>query len=864
LSSSPVHLERLPNGLTVLLREVHVAPVAEVQVWAAVGAADERPGEEGLAHFHEHMLFKGTERRGVGEITAAVEGVGGRINAYTSFDVTCYHTTLPSSEVSVGLDVLADSVQHSVFDANEVDREIEVVLEEIRSAEDDPHHVLSDALFRTAYRVHPYRNPILGPRESVAAFDRERLSTFYERWYTPDNLVVVAVGDFDAPRLLAEIRTQFAAAQPGKAVRNRSSEPEQNALRTVLLRRPFERACIDLSWRTVDFRHPDAPLLDLLAFVLGEGESCRLVQRVKEEFGLVDRIDASSYTPLDAGLFGSVADLDPTHTLAAVEAILRETEMLRAEPVAEDELEKARANFLASQHWERESVSGMARKIGSFHLIAGDHRGEAEYLERIRTATTADLQRVAKQWLSPQRLSVGAVLPDGAEPNLDTKRIEEAVARGIGEASRAFHRPRSREKLSGIQSYELENGIQIHVVPRREVPVVAIRTAMLGGLLSEASATAGLSNFLAGMWLRGTRARSNAEFARQVESLAADIDSFSGRNSIGLTMDATSDKLLPVLDLFAEVVLAPAFSTEELERERRETLAALARRDDRPAARVFDLFCSTLFPTHPYGLPILGTPESVGNFDRKLLVAHHERLVRPDNLVIAVAGDVDTDDMAAHLARRLGALDGAPFDATLPAASPAQREIRTVEETKERAQAHIVIGFRGLTVRDQDRDVLEVIAQILGGQGGRLFLELRDKHGLAYSVTAVNVEGVAEGFFAAHIATAEEKFDAAKRGMFDELKRIVDGPPSDDELLCAQRYLVGNFAIDQQRSAARALHVALDARYGLGPDADRDYPERIQRITKEEVLRVARRVIDLEAYTLAAVRPGGRQGVAGE
>jgi zinc protease len=836
LSSSPVHLERLPNGLTVLLREVHVAPVAEVQVWAAVGAADERPGEEGLAHFHEHMLFKGTERRGVGEITAAVEGVGGRINAYTSFDVTCYHTTLPSSEVSVGLDVLADSVQHSVFDANEVDREIEVVLEEIRSAEDDPHHVLSDALFRTAYRVHPYRNPILGPRESVAAFDRERLSTFYERWYTPDNLVVVA----------------------------RSSEPEQNALRTVLLRRPFERACIDLSWRTVDFRHPDAPLLDLLAFVLGEGESCRLVQRVKEEFGLVDRIDASSYTPLDAGLFGSVADLDPTHTLAAVEAILRETEMLRAEPVAEDELEKARANFLASQHWERESVSGMARKIGSFHLIAGDHRGEAEYLERIRTATTADLQRVAKQWLSPQRLSVGAVLPDGAEPNLDTKRIEEAVARGIGEASRAFHRPRSREKLSGIQSYELENGIQIHVVPRREVPVVAIRTAMLGGLLSEASATAGLSNFLAGMWLRGTRARSNAEFARQVESLAADIDSFSGRNSIGLTMDATSDKLLPVLDLFAEVVLAPAFSTEELERERRETLAALARRDDRPAARVFDLFCSTLFPTHPYGLPILGTPESVGNFDRKLLVAHHERLVRPDNLVIAVAGDVDTDDMAAHLARRLGALDGAPFDATLPAASPAQREIRTVEETKERAQAHIVIGFRGLTVRDQDRDVLEVIAQILGGQGGRLFLELRDKHGLAYSVTAVNVEGVAEGFFAAHIATAEEKFDAAKRGMFDELKRIVDGPPSDDELLCAQRYLVGNFAIDQQRSAARALHVALDARYGLGPDADRDYPERIQRITKEEVLRVARRVIDLEAYTLAAVRPGGRQGVAGE
>jgi len=856
LSSSPVHLETLPNGLTVLLREVHVAPVAEVQVWTAVGSADEGPGEKGLAHFHEHMLFKGTERRGVGEIAAAVEGVGGRINAYTSFDVTCYHATLPSAEVSVGLDVLADSVQHSIFDPEEIDREIEVVLEEIRSAEDEPHHVLSDALFRTAYQVHPYRVPILGTKENVASFDQQKLERFYRRWYTPDKLVVVAVGDFEIERILEEVRGLFADAQPGKTTRNRPTEPVQTALRSTLLRRPFERACLDLSWSAVDFRHPDAPLLDLLAFVLGEGESCRLVQRVKEEFGLVDRIDASSYTPLDPGLFATVADLDPSSTLAAVEAVLRETEMLRAEPVADDELEKARANLLASQHWERESVTGMARKIGSFQLIAGDHRREVDYLERIRTATTEDLQRAAKEWLSPERLTVGALLPDGAEPQIDAAAIEQAVSRGIGEASRSFHRPRSRERISGVLSYELENGIQIHVVPRREVPVVALRAAMLGGLLSETPKTAGISNFLAGMWLRGTRARSAADFARQVESLAADIDGFSGRNSIGLTLDATSDKLLPTLDLFAEVVLAPAFGVEEIERERRDTLAVLARRDDRLAARVFDLFCRTHFRTHPYGLPIPGTSDAVNGIGREDLIAHHERLARPENLVIAVVGDVEPDDMAAHLARRLGPMDGEPFDAVMPDLEPAPTEIRVAEEYKDRAQAHLVIGFRALTVQDEDREALEVIAHILGGQGGRLFRELRDRQGLAYSVSAINVEGVAAGFFATHIATAPEKFEEAKRGMLEELARITDAPPSDEELLRAQRFLVGNFAIEQQRSAARALHVALDARYGLGPDADREYPDRIRQVTREDLLRVAGRVIDLEAYTLAAVRPG--------
>ena len=211
MTSLPVHFEKLPNGLGVLLLESHAAPVAEIEVWANVGSADERPGEEGLAHFHEHMLFKGTERRGVGDVAAEVEGAGGRINAFTSFDVTCYHATLPSAEVSTGLDVLSDAVLHSVFDEQEIGREIEVVLEEIRRSEDSPGSVLGNALFAEAYQQHPYRAPILGTHESVASLDRARIRTFFERWYRPDNLSVVVVGEFDRQALLAQIHQTFGA-----------------------------------------------------------------------------------------------------------------------------------------------------------------------------------------------------------------------------------------------------------------------------------------------------------------------------------------------------------------------------------------------------------------------------------------------------------------------------------------------------------------------------------------------------------------------------------------------------------------------------------------------------------------------------
>ncbi len=863
---APVHVETLPGGPTLLLREAHVAPVAEVQVLARVGAADEGPGEAGLAHFHEHMLFKGTASRGVGEIAGAIEGVGGRINAWTSFDTTCYHATLPSDAVAIGLDVLADATQHSVFDPEETRREIEVVLEEIRRSEDEPHHVLSDLIFATTYRAHPYRAPILGSRESVAALTPERLRAFYGRWYTPANLVVVATGDFDTGWMRERIARAFGSTGDGAPERRRSGEPGQDGLRVALERRPFERACLDLSWPVTRLAHPDTPLLDLLAYVLGGGESSRLVRRVKEEAGLCDRIDASCYTPLDPGLFGATVDLEAERSEAAIEAIVRETERLRQEPVSGAELERARANFVASQAWEGESVSGMARKLGSHFVLAGDHRHADRYLDAVRTATAHDLQRVAATYLDPRALSVAGVLPESA-PAPGEEQVRQAVRRACERAERAAAPPRHEARAPAakpaagaaaeeLQTYELPGGTRLVVAPRPEVPVVAVRAAMLGGQLAEEEESAGLASFLAGMWLRGTRGRSAADFAREVENLAGDVDGFSGRNSCGLTMDATREQFLPVLDLFCEALLSPGFTADEIERERRDTLAAISRREDRLSARAFDLFARTEFEGHPYRLPLMGAPETVARFDRDALLALHERLVGGQNLVVAVAGDVDPDEAAGELSRRLAELpEGADLAGALPRQETRAPGMRTAEEWKDRAQAHLVVGFRGLDVHDPERVALEVLSQALAGQGGRLFLELRDRQSLAYAVTAVNVEGLAKGSFAVYIATAPEKLEQAKSGITDELRRAAERAMPDAEIERARRYLIGHHAIDAQRSGSRALQLALDTRYGLGPEAHALYPEHVRSITAEDVRRVAERILDPAAATLAIIRP---------
>ncbi|MGH0030041.1 MAG: M16 family metallopeptidase [Myxococcota bacterium] len=856
MTAPDVSCEVLDNGLTVLLCETDVAPVAEFQIWARVGAADERDGERGVAHFHEHMLFKGTDRRGVGEIAGEIEGAGGRINAYTSYDVTVYHATTPADRLDTGIDVLCDAVLHSSFDPAEIDREIQVVLEEIRRSEDSPGSVLGNAMFAETYRTHPYRYPILGTRESVAAFDRPRVRGFYERWYCPSNLVVVAAGDVDRAHLLARVGEAFGDLPRGDVQHRRAAEPEQKGLRTTLLARPFERASVELAWPTVGLAHPDAAYLDLLAYLLGTGDSSRLVRRVKEWAGLVDRIDAYSYTPLDPGVSSIDFETATDRVEDAIAACVREVERLRSTPVSEEEIEKARINFVANEHFERESVSGLAAKLGGFQVTGGGWQAERAYLERVKAATPADLQRVAETYLRPERLTVGAVLPEAEASQLDRAAVERAVERAVGDADRRLGAPRPAETSgSDLVTYTLDGGATLHVLPRRSLPIVAARAALLGGLLAETEATSGLSAFTSAMWLRGTESRSAADFARAVETRAAEIDQFAGRSSFGLTLETPVSTLEPALDLFAEVLCEPAFDATEIERERRDTLAAIERREDRLAQRAFLLFTQEHFRHHPYRMPTLGSKEAVGAFDREALLAHQRRLVNQQNLVLAFAGDVDPDAIAGAVSQRLADLPSGAFEPPSPAAEDAPGEIRRACLRKDRAQAHLVVGFRGVAVDDDDRFALEVISQLLAGQGGRLFLELRDKQGLAYAVSASSVEGLMPGYFVTYIATAPERLDEAREGLLRELARLLDAPPEAGELERARRYLTGNFAIDQQRNAVHAAQIALNDRYGLGPESHLAYPERVAAVGEKDVLRVARRILRLDAYTEAVVRP---------
>ena len=381
-----VERKRLPNGLTLLCEEMHDAPVVALQAWVNVGSADETVEQMGIAHLHEHMLFKGTTKRGVGEIARTVEAAGGEINAWTSFDETVYHVVMAAQELGTGVDILADALRNSTFDATELSREIEVVLEEIRRADDTPARRIAQAMFSLAYHEHPYRRPVLGYDRTVRTFNRERMVDFYHQHYRPDQITFVAVGDFSTDALVALMHQYFGdwSRPAGKQKAPRPVEPAQTDLRIKVLTEDVKEARLAIAWQGPAFSHPDLAAMDALAVILGHGDSSRLYEALHRRRNLVNDVYAYAYTPRDPGLLMVGAGLPHNHMAEASQQILAEVYRLRHAAVPMGELDKAKVLILSESAYQRETVQGQARKLGFFETVGGDYASEQTYLDHVR------------------------------------------------------------------------------------------------------------------------------------------------------------------------------------------------------------------------------------------------------------------------------------------------------------------------------------------------------------------------------------------------------------------------------------------------------------------------------------------------
>lgn len=821
----------LANGLRVLVQPSHRAPVAAVYLWLEAGTADETPPTAGVAHFLEHMVFKGTARRGVGASAAAIEELGGDLNAYTTWDQTVLHATVAAPWWREALDVIADMALAPTFDPGELEREKQVVIEEIRGYDDDPDSVADDVLQALVHPEHPYGRPILGTARSVAALTRDDVVGFWRRHWGPRRAILAVAGPV-TPEEVREAAEALLGGWEGGARRNPIPLARRAPGRIERVARPFESTTARLAWPAPPLGHPDLPALDVLAAALGQGQSSLLTQRLQLQEGIAASCWADVSTRVGGGAF-TIGFLPMQEESA--EAVRRALEVVgrvvRA-GLPGAVVARARDALLSDFLFGHETVDGIAHDLAWYTARMGSPDARAAWCEQIAAVDAAQVLEVARRWLAPESGTVVVV-----DKQLRARDLQRAVA----EAHRRWVAPTTRRAPAGIVRRTLDNGVRLVVQPE-EGELCAIRTLSLGGCLAVPERQAGIPSAWAAMITTGAGPWDAQGYGTACDTYATVVDAVAGRNTLGLQASFPADQLDEAAELVVWPLLEPHFDDYEWDRVRGELLEDLRTLDDRPNEVASRLVWASLWPNHPWRHPWAGTRSSLERITPAALARWHELQIQPRNLVVAVVGGVDPEEALAALAPWFERLEPGPDLPRRRVPPPPRGGHRTAQAGHE--QATVLACLRGASLRDPDRHALHVASTLLGAQGGRLFLELREARGLGYAVWAQHVEGVDGGVFEVGVTTDPDRADEARAALVDELRRFAAEGPTDAEIARAVRMLLGQRAMSLQRVVGRAVELATTTLYDLpfGLDA---YRRELEAVDADGIRSaLARRGVD--------------------
>lgn len=849
----------LENGLTLLVKETPGTKAATVQIWVKAGSIYEEEKEGGITHLIEHMIFKGTPTRDPGEIAGAIEELGGRINAYTSYEYTVYHATLSSRNWGTALEILTDAILHSTFDPDELEREKKVVLEEIGMRYDRPSIKLYQEMMSTAYTTHPYRLPIIGTEESVSSFTRDNILHYMKKHYQARNLAVVVAGDVQFEPALQKVKSLFGELPLGEYEQPLlPNEPARKTPRLFVLHDDVNQSHMNITFPITAFSDPDTPILDVIAGIMGQGETSRLYHQLRDEKRLVYRINASAFTPHDPGLMEIMATLEYGRIVPALEAALEEFFKLKYLPVEEEELERVKRNVESDFIFHMERVEGQARVMGTFEFLAGDPR-ENDYLDKVRAVSKEDVQRIAAKYFSGNTITAGLLLPHDADADLTTAKFKKIIAKAESAAKKAVPASQiSAAYLSNVHRFTLANGLTLLVREESNTPTVAVRVVFPGGLRGETESTNGAFAFINELLPKGTEKMSARDLALKIANMAGEIQGFNGKNTFGLKADFLSRFFEEGLELVRDIIIRPAFDPQEAEKIRPELLDHLKHQEDSLSSLAFREFNRLLFQGHPYSLNTAGSKTAIQKFTVEELKDLYKKHANPDRMVLAVAGDVKAEDVREIVAQLFEewAIPERPGDTIeeeeyLPPTAPPSPEIFRIRRDKE--QVHIIIGFLGSTLTSPDRYGLEVLDTVFSGQSGRLFTELRDKKSLAYSLSSFSLLGIDTGSIGVYIATNPDKKDETISALWKEIHRIREEPITVAELKKAKNILIGNYELGLQTHGSQAMEMSLNETYGLGQDFGNRYIDAVSRVTAEDVLKAARKYLHPDHYVLITV-----------
>jgi zinc protease len=817
-----MNIIRLDNGLRCILEKRQGTGVVAVQFWVKVGSTYEDDRVAGITHYIEHLIFKGTDKGAGYEIAPKIEALGGIINAFTSYDNTVYHIVIPKDAFETGLGLLADAVKSPSFPEKELEKEKKVVIEEIKMGEDDPQRKLFKELFSASYPGNPYGRPIIGYKESVLGITREDLLSYHRGHYTADNMALVIVGDFDEQKVHDLLQKQLSGPFADTTAPRTAGRTAASGKQSVrIIERNITESYLTISFPTKRFTDPDSPALDVLAKILADGDSSRLVAELKHRQGLVTDADTYLFTPRENGLFVIGSTFKGRDYERVVAGIDGELERLAAGGVESWELEKAKNLVRASYVYSAETVQGKARLIGNFETLVNDPQYADTYVKAVDKVSAADVRRV-----------------------LDTYILKKREARAMVVLLPA--------KAANPYTFQLDNGLRCVYNRNAAAPSFSFMLGFTGGLKEEKEGQNGSFNVLSRLLLKGTKDLDAHAIARKIDGLAGSIGPVSGRNVFGLSGKFLSKDFEESLGLLKELVTGTLIKADELKKVKEEVFSEMRRRDDEPMRYAFMQMNAVLFDGHPYARDQVGSVGDVGALTLKDVRQLYRSYVTPKGAVLAISGNVEQKKAETLVRKLFGEWKGHPL-----------RNIgHTINTTKRKGiereilQTHMIFSFIAPGLIDEDRYAAEVLDAVLSGMGGRIHRRLREENPYAYAVTFFNQGAYEVGAMGIYIGTDRTHVNDVERLVREEMEQIRKEGFTEDEVASAKRYMIGNHSIRMQTNSAIASSMCLDTIYGLKPNFFKVWPEKARQVTKDQVNAVARKYLLPDKMVVISLGPG--------
>jgi len=830
----------LENGLNIYIKQTDKAPTANIQLWVKTGSIHEGNFTGyGLSHFLEHMVFQGTAQFSSSQIMQEVTSTGGDINAYTSFEQTVYYINTLSSSVTTAVDILLQLCAAPIFPENAFNNEKDIILRERAMSLDNADRILGEKLWLEIFKSHPARHPIIGYSDNIQSVNRDMMLDYFHKRYAMNRMFFVITGDVN-PMELIEYITEKTINLPSGNYSEVFVPKENNQCVQRFGHTYFDDPVprIALGFKIPGYSDETFAALKLLAAILGNAKTSRLVQKLRDTEQIALDIDAFSYPFSDHGVFAITACCETNLRKRLYQSIVKEIESVR-QNLSEDEIVRAKKHELLRCSEKLRSNSRIANAIGNSVFYFNSPDSALGLIGKTMTLTKEDISNVAEKYLNQLQSSYTEIIPPKTMP---LKRLLNN------------NKKKKQDSPKPIMETLPKSNLRMIHIHDKSLPVIDISIIMPGGVFFENVSNAGITRMCANLLTSGTGSFSEKELAELMDDNAVMISATGGNNTLSIKMKFPTDSLKIATKLISSIINEPLFEDDKLNRERNITIETIKSRKMNPQRMAEDTLNQIMYDNHPYANPSIGSIKSATAMTREeISTFYHSTCLNPAKTIIGFSGDISQRDAKKFAKALYPELhqnhNYANFNVTKPL-FPKKNSLKKIQLPKE--QAVVYLGVPGASNISEDRYALDIIQIALNGMDSRLFNKIREDEGLAYYTGVYLSRGLHDGIIAFYAGTNQKNYEKVISLFQKEKKKLIKTGLTEKEFANA---LIRAKCIQADSEANTALIMSssvLSEYYGNGYMEPWEQLKILSSISRSEVNGILKKYLNNKETIIVA------------